>query len=519
MSAGSGVESAAPGGAGAGVNLAALYQLHLGQAKTAFLDLTDESPHGAAVPVSYDQFEKRSAAVAGALVQLGVQVGERVAILADNSVDYAALYFGICRMGAVTVPLNTKLGRDGLAYIVADAGARLIFADAANAKRAPAGVRVVLIGSVEWQQLLSGSAPYGMVWMDPEAVAVQMYTSGSTGRPKGVLLSHRSQLFTVDQYTSGGFFMSPDERILVSAPMYHKNAMVQTKVNLALGGQIVLLARFDAAGYLRAVAEQRATSLTGVPTMFALMTAQQELLATLDLSCVGRLMIGSAPMTEALFDQVRAIFPAAVITNGYGTTEAIASFGPHPQGKPRPKIALGYPLPTVQLRLADPATGAGANPGELWIKGPGVMNGYHNLPEVTAARLTNGWYHTGDVMERDEDGWFFFVGRVDDMFVCAGENVYPGEVEQLLERHPAVHQAAVVSVADELKGALPVAFVVVEPGRELTEDELRRWSIEHGPAYAHPRAVWFVDEIPLAGTAKIDKTSLSAQAARRFTLR
>ncbi len=509
--------SAAPGE----VNLAALYQPHLGQGKTAYLDLTATvtTPGRESSTVSYDHFEQRCARVAGSLVQLGVTVGERVAILADNSVDYAALYFGICRMGGVTVPLNTKLGRDGLAYIVGDAGARVVFADERNADRAPAGVDVVLIGSDRWHQLLDLAEPYGMVWLESSAVAVQMYTSGSTGRPKGVLLSHGSQLFTVDQYTSGGFFMSPDERILVSAPMYHKNAMVQTKVNLALGGQIVLLARFDAAEYLRAVAQQRATSLTGVPTMFALMTAQHELLATLDLSCVRRLMIGSAPMTEGLFDQVRAIFPDAVITNGYGTTEAIASFGPHPEAKPRPKIALGYPLSTVQLRLADPVTGADANPGELWIKGPGVMNGYHNLPEVTATRLTDGWYHTGDVMERDEDGWFFFVGRADDMFVCGGENIYPGDVEKLLERHPAVHQAAVVAVPDALKGALPVAFVVRGPGQELSEDELRQWSIEHGPAYAHPRAVWFVDEIPLAGTAKIDKTSLSAEAARRFTPR
>lgn len=494
------------------VNLATIYEPHLGAGKVAFIDLSG----GEATEVTYDDFADRCARVAGGLVAAGIGIGDRVAILADNSVDYAALYFGICRIGAVTVPLNTKLPVEGLGYIVDDADVALIVLDDANADRLPPGRPSLRIGSAQWQQLLDAE-PADAVPLDPATVAVQMYTSGSTGRPKGVLLSHGSQLFTVEQYTSGGFFMSVDERILVSAPMYHKNAMVQTKVNLALGGQIVLLGRFDAAGYLRAVAEQRATSLTGVPTMFALMTAQSELLASLDLSSVRRLMIGSAPMTEAFFDQVQALFPTAAITNGYGTTESIACFGPHPDGAPRPKIALGHPLPTVEVRLVDPATGLDANPGEFWIRSAGVMNGYHNLPEVTADRLTDGWYHTGDVMERDEAGWYFFVGRVDDMFVCGGENVYPGDVEQLLERHPAVHQAAVVAVPDELKGMLPVAFVVRAPGASLDEDGLRAWSIEHGPAYAHPRAVWFVDEIPLAGTAKIDKTTLTAVARQRFT--
>lgn len=496
------------------VNLATIYEPHLGAGKVAFIDLSG----GEATEVTYDDFADRCARVAGGLVAAGIGVGDRVAILADNSVDYAALYFGICRIGAVTVPLNTKLPVEGLGYIVDDADVALIVLDDANADRLPPGRPSLRIGSAQWQQLLDAE-PADAAPLDPATVAVQMYTSGSTGRPKGVLLSHGSQLFTVEQYTSGGFFMSVDERILVSAPMYHKNAMVQTKVNLALGGQIVLLGRFDAAGYLRAVAEQRATSLTGVPTMFALMTAQSELLASLDLSSVRRLMIGSAPMTEAFFDQVQALFPTAAITNGYGTTESIACFGPHPDGAPRPKIALGHPLPTVEVRLVDPATGLDANPGEFWIRSAGVMNGYHNLPEVTAGRLTDGWYHTGDVMERDEAGWYFFVGRVDDMFVCGGENVYPGDVEQLLERHPEVHQAAVVAVPDELKGMLPVAFVVRAAGASLDEDGLRAWSIEHGPAYAHPRAVWFVDEIPLAGTAKIDKTTLTAVARQRFTPR
>jgi acyl-CoA synthetase (AMP-forming)/AMP-acid ligase II len=497
-------------------NLAGLFQRYLGTGRTAYIDLTDGGVDGPANHVGYDALDDRCGRIAAGLAARGLGPGARVAVASDNSVDYSGLYFGVPRQGQVLVPLNTKQPRDVLSFVCADADVQLVFCDAANAAKVPDGVPSIEIGSAAWRALLDHE-PVGVGPVAPHDVAVQMYTSGSTGRPKGVLLSHRSQTFTVGQYTGGGFMMGPDERVLVSAPMYHKNAAVQTKVCLAMGGQIVLLARFDAVSYLKAIAGHGVTSVTGVPTMFALMTAQVDLLPTLDLSSVRRMMIGSAPMTEGLFDQVRAAFPDAIITNGYGTTEAIACFGTHPEDKPRPKIALGYPLPTVEVRLADPATGADANPGEFWVRGPGVMNGYHNLPEVTDARLTDGWYHTGDVMERDADGWYFFVGRVDDMFVCAGENVYPGDVEQMLERNPAVHQAAVVPVDDELKGALPVAFVVVEPGHALSEADVKAWALDNGPAYQHPRAVWFVDEIPLAGTAKIDKTALKAEAAKRFS--
>ena len=516
-----------------GNNLAGLVAPHVGSDRLAYLDLTADpsSPRS----VSYDEFDDRCGRVASGLRARGLGPGTRVAIMADNSVDYAALYLGIVRQGLVTVPLNTRVSADTLRYVCRDAAVRLVFHDAAHAAMVPVGYDRVEIGSPAWDDLLS-SAPAPVAEVDPGDVAVQMYTSGSTGRPKGVLLSHRSQLFTVGQYTSGGFFMDRGERILVSAPMYHKNAMVQTKVCLAMGGEIVLLARFDARAYLQAVARHGVTSLTGVPTMFALMTAERDLLGELDLTSVRRMMIGSAPMTETLFDQVQKLFPDATITNGYGTTEVIAVFGGHPQGLPRPKITIGHPLASVDVRLVDPAGGdvafeslhgevtspptvAAEAEGELWVRGPGTLNGYHRLPEVTAERFTDGWYHTGDTMRRDANGWFFFVGRVDDMFVCGGENVFPGEVEHTLERHPAVHQAAVVAVADDVKGALPVAFVVPEPGQSLTETDVKQWALEHGPAFQHPRAVWVVDEIPLAGTAKVDKLALADEARRRFTPR
>lgn len=508
-------------------NLGGIASRWCGTDRIAFLDATGGDLQ-VPVPVTYDDLDDRSGRLAAGLRVRGLGHGDRVGILADNSVDYAVSYLGIARGGQVTVPLNTRQPAETLAWVAGDASLALVLHDGDNAERCPDGVPAIEIGSEAWHELLDHH-PDPIAQVEPDAVAVQMYTSGSTGRPKGVLLTHGGQLFSIDQYLAGVMPMDPDERLLVSAPMYHKNAQMQLKMALALGGSVVLLRRFDAEDYLRAIDLHRVTALTGVPTMFALMFgllgARTDLATDIDLSSVRRLSIGSAPMTQALFDQARSRFGSGVvITNGYGTTEVVAVFGGHPDGLPRPDTSVGHPLAAVQTRLVDPATGAdavadpatGRRQGELWVASPGLMAGYHNLPEVTAAKVTDGWYHTGDVMEADEHGWHHFVGRVDDMFSCAGENVYPGDVEQMLERCAEVHQAAVVPVADELKGALPVAFVVASAGAAPTEQHIKDWALANGPAYQHPRAVWFVDELPLAGTAKIDKAALAAEAVRRW---
>jgi acyl-CoA synthetase (AMP-forming)/AMP-acid ligase II len=334
-----------------------------------------------------------------------------------------------------------------------------------------------------------------------------MYTSGSTGRPKGVLLTHAGQGFTFEKYVAAGIV--PDgSSTLIAAPLYHKNAAVSMKVTLGSRATAVMMPRFEPRAYLQALVEYGCATVIGVPTMFALMLNERDLIEELDLGHVTRMVIGSAPMTEALQDDVRAAFPNAAMTNSYGTTEVIAIFGEHPDGLPRPGISVGYPLPFVEVRLSDE--------GELWVRSPGAMSGYHGLPEVTAQRLVDGWYRTGDTFRVDANGFFHFVGRVDDMFVCGGENVYPGEVESMLERHPAVHQACVVPVSDRIKGQLPVAFVVATAGEAISTDEVKGFALEHGPAYAHPRHVVLVDELPLAGTAKIDRRRLVDEAEARF---
>jgi acyl-CoA synthetase (AMP-forming)/AMP-acid ligase II len=304
-------------------------------------------------------------------------------------------------------------------------------------------------------------------------------------------------------------------RTIVAAPLFHKNGLGETKVALAIGSAVVLQSRFDPRAYLEAAAAFGCTTLSGVPTMFARMLAQDDLLDALDLSAVRGLNVGSAPLSETLADRVHAVFSRARVCNSYGTTEAPSVFGDHPEGRPAPRTSVGYPLADVEVRLVGP-DGADANPGELWVRGDVVMDGYLGLPEDTAAVLIDGAYRTGDVLRRDEDGFFHFVGRVDDMFVCGGENVYPGAVAQLLEEHPDIRQAAVVPVPDDERGQIPVAFVVARPGTSPTEDDVKAWAIARAPASQHPRHVWFLASLPLGATEKVDVRALAEDAAGRL---
>ena len=209
---------------------------------------------------------------------------------------------------------------------------------------------------------------------------------------------------------------------------------------------------------------------------------------------------------------VNAMLLSSQVVNAYGTTEAgPVVFGPHPKGIPQPELSTGYPHPEVQLRLIRDGKEV-QDEGALEMKCGALMTHYHKLPETTAKVMTpDGYYRTSDVFRRDENGFFYFVGRVDDMFVCGGENIYPGEVEKMLEKHPGIHQAAVIPVPDELKGFKPIAFVVRTAGAAVDEEQIKSYALANAPAYQHPRRVFFVDEMPLAGTNKIDKRVLAKQ--------
>jgi long-chain acyl-CoA synthetase len=444
----------------------------------------------------------------------GIRVGARVGILSANRLEFMASYCGAMRMGAVAVPINHRLPASTVAHMFRDSGIELALADAPRAGLVPPGVPVVNFdapGADGFQAFLD---PGALATFEPDEddLAEILYTSGSTGLPKGVPLTHHGQVWAVTNYFEPLDANTPLQSMLVVAPLYHMNGLYFTTVALSNRVTVLSLPRFEAREYLQCVARYRCTQLSGIPTMFALMVREPDLIAQLDLSSVREVSIGSAPLTDALLDQVRRLFPSAEVHNGFGTTEAgPAVFGAHPAGLPAPPLSLGYPLGNIQWRLVDGPT---PDEGVLALRTPALMHGYLNLPQVTAQKMREGWYVTGDVMRRDANGFFFFVGRADDMFVCGGENLYPGEIEKMLEHHPGIAQAIVVPAPDDIKGQIPVAFVVPRKGMHLDAEEVKRYALEHGPAYAHPRWVVLQDELPVSGTHKIDRTALVAEATR-----
>jgi long-chain acyl-CoA synthetase len=475
-----------------------------GEGRGNNIAIVDLSRPEAPREVTYAELDENCNAVAAGLAARGLTRGDRVGILALNRTEYIEALYGTMRAGAIPVPLNVKLPADALAFIARDAALSLLFVDATFRKVAPPGIPAVDFDADYAQFLEAG--PFAAVEPGPDDICLQPYTSGSTGRPKGVLLTHAGQAWQIDALVKARR-MTSDDRVLVAAPLYHKNALVWTKVGLAGGSSLVLLARFDQRLYVESIGRYRVTRLSGVPTMFHLILNDPALART-DVSSVRFVGVGSAPASPALFESLQRAFPNAAASNGYGVTEAgPVMFANHPQGLRRPPTSIGYPLAGCEIRL-DP----GPDAGVLLTRNPGVMAAYHNLPEETARRLKDGWFDTGDVCRRDADGFYYFVGRTDDMFVCGGENVYPGDVEGTLERHPDVLQAAVLPVDHELKGQVPVAFVVARPGSGLTTQDVKEWALAHGPAYQHPRRVFLVPELPLAGTNKIDRAALKARA-------
>lgn len=475
--------------------------------KIAVIDVGDDARE-----YSHGELDRAANAVARGLRARGLAVGDRVAILSANRIEYLTAYFGAMRAGLVAVPINYKFPAETVAYILRDADIGLIFADAERATGVPDGVPLVVFGA-------PGDGGFDAL-LDPgefhcarpaDDVAMFLYTSGSTGQPKGVRLTHRGHLWVVDIRVAA--LDARDHRLLVAAPLYHMNALAVSTFAIAAHLTVILMPQFTAASYIAAIEAHRATWLTSVPTMMAMVARERELLARTDLSSVRTARMGSAPVSPALFAELRQILPTAQITNAYGTTEGGPSvYGPHPGGLPQPDLSVGYPRPDQGARLVD-GDNMAADQGVLHCRNPSVMPGYHNLPEKTAEVLgPDGWYDTGDIMRRDENGFHYFVGRRDDMFNCGGENVYPNEVERLIERHPEVEQVCVVAVPDAIKGFKPAAFVVAKAGTAPDAGAIKEFTLAHGPAYRHPRQVFFLPALPLTGTNKIDRDLLTKRA-------
>jgi long-chain acyl-CoA synthetase len=482
--------------------------------RIALIDLGGEQ---APREFSYRRLDAMANGVARALAARGLARGERVAILSANRAEFLTAYFGILRARLVAVPVNFKFPPATIDFILRDAGTKLVFCDPPRREDCPADVPVVCFGGdgAESFDRFLDPGPFDAVTPAPDEPAMFLYTSGSTGTPKGVVLSHRGHIWVVETRLNGQDLSR--HRYLIAAPLYHMNALALSQLACAAHATIVLQPQFSAPAYIEAIGRYSITWLTAVPPMIAMMLRERELLARTDLSTVEFVRMGSAPVTHSLMQVLHAALPQAAVTNAYGTTEAgPVVFGPHPDGLPQPELSVGYPHRAVALRLVDGENRA-ADQGVLEMKCPAVMLGYHNRQDLPPPITADGFYITGDVFRRDANGFYFFIGRTDDMFVSGGENIYPTDVERMLERHPDIAEAAIVPLDDEIKGQKPVAFVVPEPGRSLSEAEVKRFALANAPAYAHPRFVWVVDRLPLASTNKIDRAALRRMAQERST--
>lgn len=506
---------------------------NLGYIFDAALKLT---PGAAAVlqgdtQLTFAELDERCNRMANALVSLGVKVGDRVALMFTNDYRFLQTCLGTMRLGAVPVPLNIRMGDDALVYVIDNSEANTLIVNSEMVSRAQpilarlTSVKHIIVdgakiqGTHNYAALLQTASPrLGRRTTDPDEICMQPYTSGSTGKPKGVMLTHRGQIWNADIVRKAGA-LDHTERALVAVPLYHKNAMIgAVKPVLLAGGSIVILPGFDALGVIKAIDRYRITYMSGVPAMYKMILAEREALRKYDMRSLRYATCGSAEVPQELIAEFQKVFRNAVMAETYGLTEG----GPVPIIPTRWGLkrrgSCGQPIPGCDVRIVDTdgLTDLGANEvGEFITRNPGLAKGYWKLPEVTARRFRDGWLFTGDLMRRDEDGFYYFVGRKDDMINVSGENVYPKEIEDILLRHMNVRDACVVSTSHEIKGSVPVAFIVEHERDKTTEEEIKQFFFKHGAPYAYPRRVFFVEALPLNGSGKVDRIALNRMAREK----
>jgi long-chain acyl-CoA synthetase len=471
---------------------------------------------------TYRDLDARMNAVASMVARLGVRPGERVAMLVGNRTEFIEFFFGSMRAGAIPLALNTRLAAETLEHIIADARCTLAIIDPSSHRDALAiGRRLALARTLLLDTASDGFLSFENEMAKPaipveppaiadDAQAFQPYTSGSTGRPKGAIMTHRGMLWYV-AYNQRHWPSSQHDRGLVALPLFHKNALRGTvKPMLYAGGSFVLMPRYEPRAYLEALARYKCTYSRGVAAVFTMFLQHRDYIEELDLSALRSMTIGSAVVTPELLDAVERALPHVKVSESYGLTEGGSPLRAPIDGRPVPRGSPGSAAPEIEVRLVD-ANGEDAEEGELWIRCQYVCLGYYNEPEITRQKLTDGWLHTGDIFCKDKAGFFYFRSRIDDMFSCGGESVYPKEVENLLFSHPEVVNAVVTPVTHAVKGFVPAAMVIARAGSTVTADDIKSYCLEKGPAYSHPRFVDIVPALPLNGAGKIDRGIVQAK--------
>ncbi len=481
---------------------------------------------------TWREIQDRVSRLASGLQGLGIEEGDRVAVLALNSDRYFEFYFGVSWAGAVYVPVNNRLAPAEFVHWLNDSGSKAVFVDD-NYVAAIAEIRDRLEtlqhfvymgdgdspdGYLAFEDLVKFSAPVKASGRAGDDMAGLFYTGGTTGKSKGVMLSHRNHSYNVLQALPY-FDVSADDVFLHSAPMFHLADGFFCLMAATLGCRNVILPAFEPTRVLQTMQNEGITTALLVPTMINMVVNQPDI-DSYDLSSLRHLIYGASPMPEAVILKAMEVIPHAELTQAYGQTEAspvITVMGPEYHTTTGPKAGklkgAGRAIAGIDLAILDddgnelPA----GEVGEVCIMGDNVMLGYWNLPDITAETLRDGWLHTGDGGRLDEDGMLYIVDRVKDMIVSGGENVYSAETEQAIYQHPAVAECAVIGIPHESWGEQVHAIVVLKAGESVTEQEL----IDHCKTliagYKCPKSIQFRDEpLPLSGAGKILKKDLRA---------
>jgi len=496
--------------------------------------------------LTYAEVDAAANMVANTLVGIGIEPGDKVALSCPNLPYFSLVYWGILKAGATVVPLNVLLKGREVAYHLDDSDAKAYFCFEGTAElpigqegyagfQEAAGCEHFFVitadlaapspfeGVQTFAQAL-GAPTFETVETDEDDTAVILYTSGTTGQPKGAELRHRNMRDNahLGEKIFGASSDDPD-RFLCVLPLFHSfGQTVIQNGSAAYGGTVVMLPRFEAGAALELMESEGITFFAGVPTMYwgllgALKEAQAHGSGKVDVAKIRDTLRVAVAGGSALPVEVHKAFErefGVTILEGYGLSETspVASFSPYGEGV---RVgSIGRPVPGVEMKLIqqDGWDEVEAGPdaiGEIAIKGHNIMKGYYGRPDATAESIQDGWFRSGDLGRRDEDGWYYIVDRSKDMIIRGGYNVYPREIEEVLMSHPDVSLAAVIGVPHESHGEEIKAFVILEPGAEVTADDLVAWGKEQMAAYKYPRLVEVVDALPMTATGKILKRELS----------
>jgi long-chain acyl-CoA synthetase len=476
--------------------------------------------------LSYAQLDALSDRFATGLRASGVVPGESVGLQLPNIPQFLIAYFGMLKAGCIDVPLNVLLKAPEVAYCLGDAQARALVtwagvADEAIKGAAAAGVPAVYVlntpgvpefpAARRFEELLAvGPETPPLEQTDPGDTALIVYTSGTTGTPKGAELTHYQLYMNAD--TPGRLFgIRDDDVVLVVLPLFHVFGLSsQLNVCVRFGATMSLVPRFDVTKVLEVMQRDGVTVFEGVPTMYVALL-QHPNLAAYDVSKLRVGVSGGAPIPAEVLDSFEEKF-GIVILEGYGLTETASTTTFNVSAEERRIYSVGKPIWGVEVQIWDddnrPLPAGSDQVGEIVIRGVNMMRGYFGNPEATAEAFAGGWFHSGDLGYRDQDGFYFIVDRKKDLIIRGGYNVYPREIEEVLYAHPAVAHAAVVGVPDERLGEEIKAYVETKPGTTATEQELIEYVKTRVAAYKYPRMVEFRADLPKGPTGKILKKEL-----------